>query len=111
MNSGEEKKKVIVPVFGPLTFCTVSGVLLGFAFADLSASAHGFFWYSHNYIGQTLVAIVVGISLGVISGAVIDSDPKFRRDAKSRLGIAWAVLVLAIGLYFMIAPAFQRVRE
>ena len=83
------------------------GIGAGFAPADMIAGMSGYTWLSRFHLTGTLIAMVVGGSLGLILGMVLDSKLTSPRSRETVLGRLWAILFIGALLFLFFRPAFQ----
>jgi hypothetical protein len=93
---------------GFVVVCLLLGIGGGFASFDIYAGLDGYGWLGRHYINQTLIAMVVGGTLGLLVGLLLDTKIKTPPRRSSTAGWLWAMLCICVFLFIFLCPALQR---
>jgi uncharacterized protein YacL len=95
---------------GLLVACLLLGLGIGFAPFEMYAALDGYGWLSKYHLNRTLIAMVVGGTIGLVLGLVLDTKLRLSHQRAAAASWIWTLLVVGAFLYLFFRPAFQGVR-
>lgn len=83
------------------------GIAVGFAPFEMYAALNGSNWLSEPHLNRTLVAMVVGGTIGFLIGFLLDTKISTVQQRAAAVNWCWTILIVGVFLFLFFRPAFQ----
>ena len=94
-------------IVGWMTLTTLWGGAIGFALADIRSSQDAYRWRNIYHLAEAVTASSITVIVGAWLGFLFERRLAAAPNSRNRLLRCFALLALAVVLYWMVRPALQ----